>query len=140
MSNPSIKSHQTNLKMFRNGELVNITTITGFEVNQDSTFTRSRYVGQQLPEGDQSMDGFSGSADMETKNAEADRFIDALVNNNLNGIGIDDCTLIDTENYSDGSTRSYVYFDVQWKLSKRASANEKVTKRLEWQASGRIPL
>lgn len=79
--------------------------------------------------------------DLEVKGPEADDFIDALVVNNLNGIGVSDYSVITTELYGDGRSRSYVYFDMQWKISKRqAGLNEKMTKRLEFQASGRLPL
>lgn len=99
------------------------------------------YVGQAVPEGDQAMEGWSGSIDLEVKDAEVDTFIDALTNNNLNGIGVSDYSFLTTENYGDGTTQSYVYFDVQWKMGRRQSGlNEKVTKRLEFQASGRQPL
>lgn len=139
--NPSIRGHQGQFKVFENGDLRNIVNLTNVEVNQDSTFSRSNYVGQPTPEGDQSIEGWSGSIEAEVKDASIDDFIDALVTNNLNGIGVSDYTFITTENYSDGSTRSYVYFDVQWKMSRRqAGQTEKITKRLEFQASGRQAL
>ena len=94
-----------------------------------------------VPEGDQTIEGWSGSIDLEVKDASVDEFIDALVANNLNGIGVSDYTFMSTESYADGTLKSYIYFDVQWKMSKRqAGLTEKMTKRLEFQASGRLPL
>lgn len=137
----SIRGHQGSLKIFQDGALQNIVNLTSVDVNQDSSFSRSFYVGQQVPEGDQSIEGWSGSVEAEVKDAVIDEFIDALVTNNLNGIGVSDYTFISTENYANGTTKSYVYFDVQWKMSKRqAGLNEKITKRLEFQASGRLAL
>lgn len=137
----SIRGHQGQFKIFENGSLVNILNLTKVDVNQDSTFSRAFYVGNAVGEGDQTIEGWSGSCEMEVKDAEADLFIDALINNNLNGIGVSDYTFITTENYADGTSQSYVYFDCQFKLSRRSGGlNEKITKTLEFQASGRKAL
>lgn len=141
MANPSIRGHKGQFKIFENGDLSNIVDLTSVEVTQDSTFQRTNYVGRPLPEGDQTIEGWSGSVDLEVKDASVDEFIDALVTNNLNGIGVSDYTFLTTEEYGDGTRKSYVYFDVQWKMSRRqAGLTEKITKRLEFQASGRVPL
>jgi hypothetical protein len=137
----SIRGHNGQFKIFENGELKKIANITKVSISQDSSFSRAMYVGQAIPEGDQSIEGWSGSLDMETKDSEVDNFIDALVNNNLQGIGVSDYTFITTENYPDGRTKSYVYFDCQFKMSREnGGLNEKITKKLDFQASGRIPL
>lgn len=137
----SIRGHQGQFKIFQDGALSNIVNITSVDVNQDSTFMRSHYVGQPVPEGDQAIDGWSGSCELEVKGAEVDDFIDALVTNNLNGIGVSDYTFVTTELYADGTTRSYVYFDCQFKMTrKQGGLNEKITKRLEFQAAGRKAL
>lgn len=137
----SIRGHSGSIRFFRDGALLNIVNITSFEVNQDSSFSRSFYAGQPMGEGDQSMEGWSGSADLEVKGPEVDDFIDALVTDNLNGIGVSDYTVVLDENYPDGTSRSYVYFDMQFKMSRRqAGLNDKVTKRLDFQASGRQAL
>lgn len=137
----SIRGHQGTIKVFKAGALADIVNITSAEVNQDSTFSRSFYVGKQLPEGDQSIEGWSGTMDLEVKGPEVDDLIDAIIANNLAGVGVEEITVIMQENYPDGTVRAYVYFDLQMKMSKRQPGlTEKVTKRLEWQASGRLPL
>jgi len=137
----SIRGHQGQFKIFENGGLIDIVHLIRVEVNQDSSFSRSMYVGQAVPEGDQAIEGWSGSVEAEVKNANIDEFIDALVNNNLNGVGVSDYTFVVTENFGDGTTKSYVYYDVQWKMSRSQSGlTEKVTKRMEFQASGRLAL
>jgi hypothetical protein len=137
----SIRGHQGLFKVFENGSEVVIDTITSVSVNQDSNFIRSMYVGNPIPEGDQSIEGWSGSIDMEVKSDVVDAFIDGLVNNNLNGIGVSDYTFITTENYPDGSSASYVYFDCQWSMTKSQSGlSDKMTKTLNFQASGRVRL
>lgn len=141
MANPSIRGHSGQLKFFANGQQVGLVNLTSVQINQDSTFMRSYYVGQSLPEGDQAMEGWSGSVDAEVKDAQLDKFIDALVTNNLNGIGISDYTMVTTELYSDGTTQSYVYFDMQFKMSrKQEGLQSKMTKHLDFQASGREAL
>jgi len=138
MANPSIRGHKGQFKLFENGQLSNIVDITSVSVSQDSSFSRTFYVGRPLPEGDQSIEGWSGSIDLEVKDDSVDALIDALVTNNLNGIGVSDYTFLTVEEYGDGTRASYVYFDVQWKMSKSQSGlNEKMTKSLEFQASGR---
>jgi hypothetical protein len=137
----SIRGHQGQFKIFKNGALVNIVNLTNVDINQDATFQRSYYVGQAEPEGDQAMEGWSGSCDAEVKDASVDTFIDALVTDNLNGIGVSDYSFVTTELYADGTSQSYVYYDVQWKMSRKGGGlQEKITKRLEFQCSGRRAL
>ena len=137
----SIRGHQGQFKIFEDGELKNIVNLTKVSVTQDSSFSRSNYVGKSVPEGDQSIEGWSGSCDAEVKDAEIDAFIDTLIQNNINGIGVADYSFIVTENYADGSTKSYVYYDCQFKMSReQGGLTEKITKKLDFQASGRIAL
>lgn len=137
----SIRGNSGQFKIFVDGALSNVVDITSVDVTMDSTFSRTFYVGRPVGVGDQSVEGWSGSCDLEVSDASVDDFIDALVTNNLNGIGISDYTFVTTENYADGTTRSYVYFDCQFKMSrKQAGLTEKITKRLEFQAAGRSAL
>ncbi len=141
MANPSIRGHQGQIQFFTNGAPANLVNLTSVDVNQDSNFMRSNYVGQPEPEGDQSIEGWSGSVDAEVKDATMDLFIDALTTANLNGIGISDYTFVTTELYGDGTQQSYVYYDCQFKVSKKQEGlQSKVTKKLDFQASGRKPL
>jgi hypothetical protein len=126
---PSIRGHQGRLKVFSNGAEAGVVNITSMEVNQDSSFSRSYYVGNQFGEGDQTIEGWSGSIDLEVKDDAEEVLIDALINANRAGIGVDEITIVADEFYPDGQISSYVYFDVQLRLSKRmAGLNEKVTK------------
>lgn len=139
MANPSIRGHKGQFKIFENGQLSNIVDITSVSVALDSSFSRSFYVGRPVGEGDQSIEGWSGSIELEVKDDSVDAFIDALITNNLNGIGVSDYTFLSSEEYGNGTISSYVYYDVQWKMSKNQSGlTEKMTKTLEFQASGRI--
>jgi hypothetical protein len=137
----SIRGHMGQFKIFVDGALSKIVDITKVSVSQDSSFSRTFFVGRAIPEGDQTIEGWSGSIDLEVKDSGVDEFIDALINNNLNGIGVSDYTFVTSENYPDGTSKSYVYFDVQWKMSREnGGLNEKITKRLDFQASGRLAL
>lgn len=137
----SIRGHKGSFKVIQDGREVVIDTVKNFSVNQDSTFSRAFYVGNAIGEGDQTVEGWSGSMDMEVKNAVIEEFIDALINNNLNGIGVSEYSLLLTEEYSDGTSSTYAYFDMQWKLSKTMGGlTEKMTKKLDFQASGRLPV
>lgn len=137
----SIRGHQTSVKVFKNGAPVLLIPILKFNVNQESSFSRSYYVGQPFGEGDQSQEGWSGSLDMEVKGPEVDRFIDAIITGRLNGIGVDEVTIVDTEFYPDGTSSTYLYADIQMKMSKsQGGLNEKVTKKLDWAASIRKPV
>ena len=137
----SIRGHQTQVKLFNNGSQVNLLTVTRFEANQDSSMSRSFYVGNPVGEGDQTIEGWSGSLECEVKDASVDQLIDAIVTQNLAGVGATEFTIVDTEFYTNGTKQSYVYSDVQMMMSKsQAGLNEKVTKRLQWQASVRTPV
>ena len=141
MANPSIRGHQGQFKMFENGQLTNIVDITKVDVSLDSSFMRTNYVGRAISEGDQAIEGWSGSISLEVKDAAVDDFIDALVTNNLNGIGVSDYSFLTTEQYGDGTSRSYVYVDVQWKMGRsNGGLNEKITKTMEFQAAARQPI
>jgi len=132
---PSIRGHQGRIKVFKNGQEAGIINLTRFEVAQDSSFIKSFYVGQPIPEGDQSIEGWSGSIDSEVKDDAVDALIDALINSNLAGIGVDEVTMILDEFYGNGQIASYVYSDMQFKMSKsNPGQNEKITKRLDFQA------
>jgi hypothetical protein len=134
----SIRGHQARFKLYENGAEVIIDTITSVQVQMDSSMSRSFYVGKPIGEGDQSIEGWSGSLEMEVKDDKIEKFIDGLVTNNLNGIGVSDYTFIVTEEYPNGTSSDYVYFDCQFTLSKSQSGlSEKVTKTLTFQASGR---
>lgn len=135
----SIRGNSGLFKVYQDGAEHVIDTITRVSISQDSTFSRSNYVGNQVPEGDQSIEGWSGQVEVEVKSAVVDEFIDGLVTDNLNGIGVSEYSFIDTEKYADGTRASYVYFDSQWKMSKeQGGLTDKTTKRLDFQASGRI--
>lgn len=137
----SIRGHQGQFKIFEDGALSRIVDITKVSVQMESEFKRTYYVGKPVGEGDQAITGWAGSIDLEVKDASVDDFIDALINNNLNGIGVSDYTFIVTENYPDGTSRSYAYYDVQFKMSREAGGlQEKITKKLDFQASGRVKL
>lgn len=137
----SIRGHQGLFKIYENGGEANIVDIVSVDISQDSDFSRTEYVGRAVPEGDQSIKGWSGSVDCEVKDAVIDEFIDALTNNNLNGIGVSEYTFIETERYPDGTSSSYVHFDCQFKMSKSIKGlSDKVTKRLDFQSSGRLKI
>ena len=141
MANPSIRGHQGSFVVLQKDKEKILTAITSVDINQDSDFSRSFYVGNSVGEGDQSIQGWSGTIETEVKNAEMDLFIDALVTNNLNGIDVQDYSFVTIEKYADGTQSSYLYVDCQFKMSKRQSGlNEKQTKRLEFQAAFRIPI
>lgn len=138
---PSIRGHQGRLKAFRNGQEAGILNITRFERSQESSFLKSFYVGQPIHEGDQTVEGWAGSIDLEVKDPAADLLIDAIINSNLAGIGVDEITLIEDEFYGDGTIQSYVYSDIQLRISKtNPGQNEKMTKRLDFQAAIRTPI
>lgn len=138
---PSIRGHQGKIKLFKSGQPTGIINIVSADINQDSSFSRAFYVGNQLPEGDQTVEGWSGSMDLEVKDSSVDDMIDAIIGSNLDGVGADEMTVLVEENYPNGQKAAYVYYDCQFKMSKRiAGLNEKQTKRLDFQSSGRILL
>ena len=137
----AIKGHQTEFRILEDGNIVDIISITKFTRQQDSSFSRSYYVGEKSGRGDQTIEGWSGTIDMETLDAKAEDFIDALMAGNLNGICRKDYALTDTEYYDVGTTRTYMYNDCQIKLSKdNGGLNEKITKKMDWQASSRTKI
>ena len=141
MAAPSIRGHQGTFRLYENGSLVDILAITSVDVSMDSSFSRAYYVGSNIGEGDQVVEGWSGSIDMEVKDAKVEEFIDALITANLNGVGLSDYTFVITDNYGDGTSKSYVYMDCQFKLSRSAKGmSDKITKKLDFQASTRRPL
>jgi len=137
----SIRGHQGKFLIYQDGALVNIVNLTNVDINQESSFMKTYYVGQAVPEGDQAIEGWTGSVELQVKGPEVDNFIDALVNNNLNGVGVSDYAFVVTENYGDGTSASWGYSDIQWKMGRKSGGlNEKITKRMEFQAMTRQKL
>jgi hypothetical protein len=137
----SIRGHQGSIKIFKGGQQTGVVHITKFSLDQDAEFSRSEYVGAQFGEGDTAYKGWTGNMDLEVKDASVDDFIDALVTANLNGIGVEEITIVLTENYPNGQTKSHVYFGGQFKMSRsQGGLSEKITKRLDCQFDGRMPL
>ncbi len=138
MATPSIRGHQGTFKLYKDGSLVDVKTVTNVSVSQDTSMSRSFYVGNSIAESDQTQEGWSGSFEMEVKDALMEDFFDALIQDNLNGLGVSDYTFLVTENYPDGTSRSYVYIDCVFKYSRQASGlNEKIKKSVEFQSSYR---
>ena len=141
MATPTIRGHRAYVRFYLNGEERRIDTVTRFSVSEDSSFSRQYFVGSAIPQGDQSIDGWSGSFDAQVSNDVVDAMIDAILQPNQAGIAIPDITIVATEQYTDGTTSSYVYYDLQFRMSKdQGGLQEKVTKRLDFQASGRVRL
>lgn len=139
MAQPSLRGHQGQFKVYKDGSLVDIVCVTNVKVSMDSSMTRSFYVGNTVGESDQTVEGWSGSFDQEVKSATLESFFDALINDNNNGIGVSDYTFTVTENYPDGTVSSYVYVDCVFKYSRSAAGlNEKITKSIEFQAAARL--
>lgn len=137
----SIRGHQGSFKLFQDGAISNVIDITKVSIQQEASFSRTYYVGRPVGESDVAVQGWSGSIDLEVKDASVDDLIDALVANNLAGIGVSAYTFVSTENYSDGTTRSYVYTGCVWKMSKeQGGLNDKITKKLDFQCDLRIKL
>lgn len=137
----AIYGHMGQFKIFKNGALSDIVDITSVDVNQESSFQRTFYVGRPVGESSQSVEGWSGSCELQVKDAAVDEFIDALINENLAGVGISDYSFTTTEQYADGSSQSYVYTGCVFKMSRRnGGSNEKITKRLDFQADFRTKI
>lgn len=139
MANPSIRGHQGYFKMYRDGVEIRLDSVTRVSISMDSNFSRQLYVGNPIPEGDQTVEGWSGTIEMQVKNAFIEDFIDALIAANLSGINVSDNIFMSQEFYSDGSSRTYAYRDCQFRLSKdQGGLAEKTMKRLDMQASQRL--
>ena len=79
MAGPSIRGHQARFVMYENGTRIGTQTANRVSVNQDSNFIRSKFIGNPIPEGDQSQEGWSGTVEFEVKDDELETFIDALI-------------------------------------------------------------
>lgn len=141
MANPSSRGHQALFKVFKNGEEIVIDTIMKVSVAMDSSFSRHFYVGNPIPQGDQTVEGWSGSFDMEVTNDVVEEFIDGLITNNLNGFGFTDDTFLIREEFSDNTVATYIYVDCQFKLSTEiGTLKDKITKRIDFQAATRVKI
>lgn len=139
MAIPTIRGSSAYFKVFQDGREIIMDAVQRVSLSQDSSFSRQFYVGRSDGEGDQTIEGYSGSIDMQVRDALVDDFLDELETANRNGIAIPNYTFITTENYTDGTTRSYVYYDIQFKFSRdQGGLQEKLTKRIDFQAAGRI--
>ena len=134
----TIQGRDTQIRVFRNGSLIDVVEINNFEAKEDADFKRSEYLGNTNTTGDIVFKGWSGSFDAEKKNAVVDDLIDSLIEENLGRLNLSDLTIQDTETYRDGTRAAWVYYGVQLKYSKNASSrDEKVKSKIEWQADYR---
>ena len=138
--NATIRGHQAYFKFFMNNVEQIIDTITSVSINQDSSLSKHLYVGNPTPESDMTMMGYTGSFQMEVRNALIDDFIDIIVSTNLRGVGHPDLAFFTRELYSDGTSRSYVYGDARFKMSGHeiGTLEAKVTKSIEFMAPYRV--
>ena len=135
----SIRGHQGEFRILEDGNVVDIIEVLNVSVKMDGQMMRSKYVGRATPVGDQAIEGWSGSMDMEVVDDTVELFIDNLVNNNLAGIGVADYAFVVTENYDNGTSASYLYSDCQFMYSREnGGLDAKITKKLDFQASTRI--
>lgn len=138
MATPTIRGHQGIVKAFVDGEEQVIDSITRFSMNQDASPTRQFFVGNPYPEGDTSYEGWSGTIDLQVRNAVVDDLIDRIVDANHRGLAVPDVSILLTERYTDGTSATWAFFDVQLRMSRDQSGlQEKITKRLDVQASVR---
>lgn len=135
----SIRGHSTVITVYQDGTPIVIDSITNFSVQLDSSMSRSFYVGQGTGEGDQTIEGWSGSFDMEVKDGSIETVIDAIVAENINGIDVSEYTMTDTELYRDGTQKTYVYAGLKLSHSKSSGGlTDKVTKSVTFQADARV--
>jgi uncharacterized protein YkvS len=138
MGGKAIQGRDTQIRLFKNGSLTEIVEINNFNMKQDADFKRSEYLGYTDTIGDISHKGWSGDFECEVTNSKIDDLIDALIEENLNRLDIDEITIMDVENYRDGTKSGWLYYGIQLKYSKAASnRDEKVKKKIEWQADRR---
>lgn len=134
----SIQGRDTQIRLFKSGNLVNIIEILNFNHRQDADFIRGEYLGNTKSVGDTSHKGWSGDFEAEVLDSTIDDLIDALIEQNLERLDIDEISLLEVENYRDGRRAGWVYTGVQLKYSKSVgSRSEKIRKKLEWQADDR---
>ena len=136
---PTIRGHQAFFKLFRNGQQVIIDALTNVSINQEKTIEAYNYVGKAVPETDVMYMGWSGSFEIQVRDSTIEDFIDALITENLNGIGVSDCAFLCTENYPNGTTVTYVYTDCKFGIARQQGGSDsKITKTLDWRAGGRV--
>ena len=138
MPTPTIRGDKVDVRLFENGELKVIGPLTRISINQESNPTRHFYVGNVIPEGDQSISGYSGSLDYEARNRQFNDFFDRMEKAIQTGVAVPSYTMVVTERYNDGTHSIYAYADMQFTFSVDAAGlQEKVMKRVNWQASSR---
>ena len=137
----TIRGHQAIFKFYQDGQEVVIDSITKVDVNQDAQHSKHVYVGNPIPERDTQYLGWNGSFEMEVRNDVIEKFMDALIAGNLNGIGVSDYTFIIRELYPDGTQSSYAYTDVVFSMARtQGGMDTKVMKTINFEAGTRIPL
>jgi hypothetical protein len=139
--NSPILGHSGSLKIYVNGQLSGILTISEFNVDMQSAMNQVYYAGNAIPEGYQTLPHWTGNVELLVKDSIAEKLIDAIVGAVQSGVGFPQVVMNVTENYSDGTSSTYSYSDCQFKITRRQrGGQEHVTKRLEFQAMFRISI
>ena len=135
----TIRGHQASFRIFKNGVEQVFDAITRVSVSEESSLERKAYVGRPTTESDKSHMGWSGSFEMEARNKLIEDFMDALITDTLNGIGVTDYSFTITEIYGDGSRAAHVYTNCLFKYGREQTGlDNKVTKSIEFIASQRV--
>lgn len=137
----TIRGHQAVFKIYKDGEEQVIDSITRVSIREESQLTRHSYVGDRNTQSDKTHMGWSGSFEMECRNALIEELLDEVITGNLNGVNRPDYTFQITEVYSDGSRSSHIYTDCVFSYGReQGGMDSKVTKSIDFQASRRVRL
>ena len=138
MPNPTIRGNSAQIRTIRNGEVINVGPITNFQSSMDSEFFRTFGVGDSVGKSDQAINGWTGRFDLELDNPGLSDFINDMVTENLNGVGLSDYVIVQTFFYSDGQSRSFAFTDCVFRYSENVPTNQgKITASVDFQASRR---
>ena len=134
----TIRGHQATFKIFQDGEEVVIDSITRVSLSEESTLSRHMYVGNATPQTDKTNMGWTGSFEMEVRDATVERLFDRIISQSKLGVGQQNYSFVIREHYTDGTVSAYVYPDCQFKIAREQSGLEnKITKTIEFIAGTR---
>jgi len=126
------------IRLIVNGELETVWNANSFEVNEDENKERIERLGTSKKPNEKTVDGFSGTLEFDADGPELDDLLDAAHQARRDRQDYKFNILDRTYYPKSGESRTYVYPNCVFSLSKSASGQkEAVTQSLEWQSEMR---
>ena len=133
----SIRGNRGHLRIIEDGQAVELYEITQFSFREDAQSRKSHYVGQNDPETDKLLDGWSGQLALEVKTGLVDELMQRFNDASDAGVTVPTIVLMLYVEYPNLTSGTYVFSGVtiMYDGYQQSGSQEKITKTISFIAS-----